>query len=975
MNTNHDLESIFSQAVELVDPDRRADFLDSVCTGEPALRNRVRALLDANKRAESFMEEPAGSLDLADMLSEPDSIGEQPGDRVGRYKLLQKIGEGGMGTVFMAEQEAPVHRKVALKIVKPGLDTKEVIARFESERQALALMSHSHIARVLDAGATVQGRPYFVMELVKGIPVTDYCNEARLSTRERLELFVPICQAIQHAHQKGVIHRDIKPRNVLVTLIDGKPVPKVIDFGIAKAIDHRLTDKTLFTRFGEFIGTPAYMSPEQAALSGIDVDTRSDVYSLGALLYELLTGIPPFDSEQLKTMEHDEMRRFIREATPVQPSDAVGTSGADRATTIAEARRSTLRDLKSQIHGELDWIVMRTLEKERARRYETASALADDILRYLNDEAVVAKPQTLAYRLRKFVARNRVAVLASGAIATTLLVATGVSGWLAVSATAARRAADDEMRGQREIVEFMTDSLLAQADPLQEPNRDVKLRTVLDRAAAKLDAEAIKRPRVEMSLRTTIGETYRGLGELRPAVLHFKRAHALGMQELGESDRKTISAANNLASAWLGLAKHNLAVPLLKKTLQTAERKLAPEDDLRLTTLKLSASCFQATGELQTATRQFEQILKVRKKHDGETAPATYLAMADLATAYRDLGRRNEALQLLTTASEGMLAHESEWHPETLKTSLRLAGLHLARNEREEAAGVYERTLAAARQTLGPDHVQTLSALHGVALVRINDGDFDEAVSLLEQVLNGQTQKLGDDHPTTLDTMLNLAQLHARLGQLEKAESLLLTELSRRRASHGDKPRAIGNSLSGVAFFYLNQAKFVDAIPYYSELTTHLMKQSPNDVNTLAARMMLAVCQHKAGQHEQARGELEALRDICHATRPEHWLLPVVESQLGEVLLKLGERNDAEDALLSGYDGLKLHEPNLPPRWKPMGLRAATRRLAEFYESSNDEALRERGAEFRAELQPPHDRSTERTEQGKTGREQDGNTN
>ncbi len=376
----------------------------------------------------------------------------EPSQRIGRYKILQKLGEGGCGVVYMAEQTEPVRRKVALKVIKLGMDTKQVIARFEAERQALALMDHPNIAKVLDAGATEAGRPYFVMELVKGIRITDYCDQQHLTTPERLGLFTQVCQAIQHAHQKGIIHRDIKPSNILVTLRDGVPVPKVIDFGIAKATEQPLTTKTVFTAFGQFMGTPAYMSPEQAELSGLDIDTRSDIYALGVLLYELLTGKTPFDAKELLQAGLDEMRRRIREEEPVRPSTRLSTMVDADLTEVAQQRRSEPAKLPRFIRGDLDWIVMKCLEKDRTRRYETANGLAMDLRRHLNNEPVVACPPSAAYRFQKLVRRNKLAVVAVCAVATSLLVGLGLSTWQWL---AAREARDKAVASEAEMRKMM----------------------------------------------------------------------------------------------------------------------------------------------------------------------------------------------------------------------------------------------------------------------------------------------------------------------------------------------------------------------------------------------------------------------------------------------------------------------------------------------------------------------------------------
>jgi WD40 repeat protein/serine/threonine protein kinase len=418
---NPHANELFLQALERSGGERQR-YLDGACAGDAALRAEVEALLEAGARAGSFLESPVRHL-VATVAERP--ITERPGTVVGPYKLLEQIGEGGFGVVFMAEQTQPVRRKVALKILKPGMDTRQVVARFEAERQALALMDHPNIAKVLDGGQTSTGRPYFVMDLVKGLPITDSCDQARLTLRERLELFVSLCQAVQHAHQKGIIHRDLKPSNVLVTLHDGRPLVKVIDFGIAKALGQQLTDKTLFTGFAQMVGTPLYMSPEQAALSNIDVDTRSDVYALGVLLYELLTGTTPFDKERLKEIGHDELRRIIREEEPPRPSTRISTLGKAAATVSAQ-RKSDPKRLSQLCRGELDWIVMKCLEKDRNRRYETASAVAADVQRYLSDEPVLACPPSLRYRLRKFARRNKAALATVSVIAVTVLLGVAV---------------------------------------------------------------------------------------------------------------------------------------------------------------------------------------------------------------------------------------------------------------------------------------------------------------------------------------------------------------------------------------------------------------------------------------------------------------------------------------------------------------------------------------------------------------------
>jgi eukaryotic-like serine/threonine-protein kinase len=452
--------SIFAAALDKPKAEEQAAYLTQACAGDARLRRRVEALLRAHAEPDEILDRPRTPT------VDETRLAERPGSCIGPYKLLQQIGEGGMGVVYMAEQEEPVRRKVALKIIKPGMDSKQVVARFEAERQALAMMDHTNIARVFDAGTTESGRPYFVMELVHGVPINAYCDENKLTPRERLELFVPICHAIQHAHQKGIIHRDLKPSNILVTMYDDKPVPKVIDFGVAKAVEQRLTEKTLFTQFGTLVGTFEYMSPEQAEMNAFGVDTRSDVYSLGVLLYELLTGTTPLERPRLREAAFDEIRRIIKEEEPPRPSVRLSTSGA--LAKVAAARKTDPAKLSRLVRGELDWVVMRCLEKDRSRRYESASSLARDVERYLKDEPVEARPPSSGYRLRKFVRRNRGPVAVAGAIVALALLGGLASTWQAVRATRAERQAlvqrDDATEQRNEATQKRGEAETARQD-------------------------------------------------------------------------------------------------------------------------------------------------------------------------------------------------------------------------------------------------------------------------------------------------------------------------------------------------------------------------------------------------------------------------------------------------------------------------------------------------------------------------------
>jgi serine/threonine protein kinase len=536
-------EALFDAARNLASPAARRAFLDQACTDDPGLRAKVEALLAAEAEAEKFFNDAAlsvvltasGSQEAAVKIGPPgakaeDGITEVSGTRIGHYKLLQRIGEGGGGVVYMAEQEEPVRRRVALKIIKLGMDTRSVIARFEAERQALAMMDHPNIARVLDAGATDTGRPYFVMELVRGVKITDYCDKNQLDTRRRLDLFIQICQAIQHAHQKGIIHRDIKPSNILITLHDGVPVPKVIDFGIAKATEVRLTDKTFFTAYEQIVGTPAYMSPEQAEMSGLDIDTRSDIYSLGVLLYELLTGRTPFDPKELLQHGLDEMRRTLREREPQRPSTMLTTLQGTELTATAEHRQAEPPKLISLLRGDLDWIVMKALEKDRRRRYETANGLAMDINRYLNNEPVMARPPSRLYRFQKLVRRNQVIFTATGAVAVALIIGLGTSTWLFFMEKAARQravAAEQQqarLRQEAEQARANEAELRRQAETRQKITQAALLvsQEKFEEADKLLNEVSLTQPTVEgAAVLRSLGEWHALQNQWRPAADRF----------------------------------------------------------------------------------------------------------------------------------------------------------------------------------------------------------------------------------------------------------------------------------------------------------------------------------------------------------------------------------------------------------------------------------------------------------------------
>jgi len=655
----------------------------------------------------------------------------------GKYRLVEELGKGGMGVVFLADQTAPVKRQVALKIIKLGMDTHHVVARFEAERQALAVMDHPNIAKVFDGGATDTGRPYFVMELVKGIPLTTYCDQNELTTRERLELFIPICEAVQHAHQKGVIHRDLKPSNVLVAVQDGKPVPKIIDFGIAKAIDHRLAESTLFTEQGLLIGTPAYMSPEQAEMSGLDIDTRTDIYSLGVMLYELLIGVLPFDQKMLRAAAFNEIQRIIREIDPPRASTQIVKLG-ETNTTIAEHRRTDPASLHRQLKGDLDCILMRAMEKDRTRRYETATGLAMDINRHLHNEPISARPPSTTYRLAKFARRHKVGLAAGVAVflalvAGLVLATTGLIRAKRAEAVAAgeRDRANQETKTTRRVSDFLV-SIFQVSDPRQALGNTITAREILDKGAARVEEELKGEPLVKARLMDTMGTVYMNLG-LFPQ-----------------------------------------AAPLAERALEVRRQELAPDDPLIAESMNSLGALRYTMGNLAEAEKLFRGALDIRRKKLGEENYEVSTSLNDLAMTLNSLGRYDEAEPLYRQALAIRQKLFGKEHPD-IAQSLNNLGMFLYRRAKYgEAEQLFRQALEMNRRLLGEVHPEIASYLNNLGMVLRDSGQLAEAETTFRQSVDLHHKLYGPDHPNYGNSVVNLAALLVRTGKFEEAERYYL---------------------------------------------------------------------------------------------------------------------------------------------------------------------------------------------------------
>jgi serine/threonine protein kinase len=790
-HSDSQLLSIFADALACDSPESQAAHLDRKCGGDVALRAEIDALLKAHNEAGEFLKESESPVALASISDEDRR--ECAGTIIGPYKLLEQIGEGGMGVVYMAAQQTPVRRRVAVKIIKPGMDTRKVIARFEAERQALALMDHPNIARVLDAGATDLGRPYFVMELVRGIPITEYCDEKSLPVRERLELFVPVCQAVHHAHQKGIIHRDLKPTNVLVTMQDGRAMPKIIDFGVAKATGQQLTEKTLFTAFSQMVGTPLYMSPEQAEMASVDVDTRSDIYSLGVMLYELLTGTTPFEQERLRKATFDEIRRIIREEEPPHPSTRLNTLAGDLATTVAERHRSDARRLVQTVRGELDWIVMKCLDKDRNLRYDTANSLATDIERHLNDEQVLACPPSAVYRFRKIARRNKTL------LATTAVVAASLVLGIVASLSQARRALEAE--------QLATLRLEAEQTARQEADRQRRAAREAQALAQKNAEEAeAQRNRAEANLRkaremvdqllTQVGEGSHDIGPQMEPVRGELLAEALKLYE-GFLDQNSTDPQVRLATArtWERIGgiheeleqypqsqkAYHESISQLEKLVEEFPSEPTYRDALAHSYGSLGFLCSWALGEQESAEELFSKALTVEEalakefpnRPDYQALLATMARGRGLSQHHR--GRRDEAEKSLRQALEISVKLARENPSQSSRPGLYYYNLGqvLYWSQQTDKAEAAFRDALAILERFGPDPTQlnrgarfVLSDINlHLGLILSQTGRTEEAEERMRSAL-AVRQKMVADFPGQPRLQAELALVEVPLGDL-----------------------------------------------------------------------------------------------------------------------------------------------------------------------------------------------------------------
>jgi len=827
-------------------PEKRRSFLQEACESDEDLRREVESLLAHH--------DERGSSSLIEAPTTVRPTKPAPPRNVGPYWLLQKLGEGGMGEVYEAEQEKPVKRRVAIKLVKWGMSSEEVLARFESERQALALMSHPNIARVYDAGATEDGRPYFAMEHVAGIPITAYCDTHRLSVEERLGLFIQVCHGVQHAHQKGVIHRDIKPPNILVAIEDGRPVPKIIDFGVAKATSMRLTERTLFTQLGQWIGTPEYMSPEQAEMTGLDIDTRTDVYSLGVVLYELLVGARPFDPRELREVGFDEMRRTIREKEPARPSTRVsGMGGAAR--TAASSRSTNLPALARGLRGDLDWVTMKALEKDRTRRYGSPAELAADLERHLRDEPIVASPPSTAYRVRKFVRRHRLGVAASAAVIAALLIA--IAG-TSIGLLQARR----EAARARQVSEFLV-RMFEDLHPDAGLGPTLSVRDMLDRGASRLDRDLADQPLERARLMAAIGSVYTQIGGYDEARLLLEGSLAMRSALPGDDHPDVAVSTHSLGWLQYWSGDYPGARASLERALEIREAAYGPDHPQVAFSLTSLGFVLWRSGEYGLARSHLEHAVAIHEKTLGPNNSNVSHPLYSLGIVLLDTEEYEKARSAL---ERSLTIRERSYGPDNPLVGWALHEVdrvHLLTGDRETARPFFERSLAVQEKALGPDHLFVAFPVTKLEIVHSLEGDYEAARPLFERSLAIRERALGPDHPDVAWSLRSFGAHLRRTGDPEGARRLYERALTITENAYGAEHVEVARCLESLAYLEAIEGHHAGARSGYERALAIRRKTfAPDHPRVGTDLYQLACVEAGAGDRKRA---LERVREAIDA--------------------------------------------------------------------------------------------------------------
>jgi eukaryotic-like serine/threonine-protein kinase len=765
---------------------------------------------------------------------------------IGPYRLLQRIGVGGMGEVWLAEQKEPISRRVAIKLIRAGMDSREVVARFESERQALALMDHPAIAKVLDAGSTEQGAPYFVMEYVNGVPITTFCDRHRLTTQQRLELFIRVCEGVQHAHQKAILHRDLKPSNILVSEVDGKAAPRIIDFGVAKATAQRLTPDTMYTQFGSIVGTPAYMSPEQADSAGVDVDTRTDVYSLGVILYELLVGALPLDFTRSSP---DEFRSRLRDEDAPRPSTKLRTL-ADTSTAKAQARSTDLTALLRQLRGDLDAVTLKCLEKDRSRRYSTPSELAADVERYLRHEPVVARPASLAYRTRKYARRHRVGVTVAAGV-VLLLVAGAIMQTLEL-----RRIARERDRADR-VTKFMTD-MFKVSNPSEARGNDIRAREILDKASNDIESGLAKDPELQARMMHTMATVYVGLGLYSKAESLFARAAEIRRVVLGPLNRDTLDSSNQLASVLMEETRYPEAEKLERDTLDFRRRALGPKDRDTLDSAAQLAFILDDEGRFADAEKLNRETLDIASRAYGPQDDSARVARQHLAIDLSYEGKYADAEKVFREVYEVDRKRLGDDDPKTLGELNNIGSILLQEEKYADAEQIYRDCVARQVRVLGPDHPRTLMTMGNLAQTLGSEKRYAEAEKQLRDVFAAKLRTLGPDNRSTLVTEGNLSEVLAYESKNAEAEQMVRDTLVRERRTLGADHSDTLVTMDDLGLILKKENRYPESEKILREsLNARRRTLGDDHPDTAAAAYDLAQTLALEGKREEALSNLE----------------------------------------------------------------------------------------------------------------------